>query len=253
MREALPVRLGRAPIATAIFEFRFESRQRGLADLLPGMLYNQLSGLFPTINNLPISEMPLPIRQSMPDWQFQTVKQLASANGLLNLNIANQAINIQVLKDYPGWPTFQQPISKALMALDALHVIGPVTRYSLRYQNILDQHALPSSKDLKVGLRLGSNVPLEQGLNVRGEFDHEGVRAVVQVATGVNFDITVFGAQTKLFGTLVDVDTMDLNPPSDFFTRHTELLTNLHDKGKRIFFDLLTDDVINRLEPVWQE
>lgn len=248
----LPTRLRNAPIATAIFEFRYDSHMDGLAELLPGMLYSSLREHFPTINRLPPAEIPLAIRRTMADWQFQGVHQIATSDGLVSVNFAERAITLQVLAPYPGWDKFIGYVSVLINAISPLNLIGKVRRYSLRYQNVLDKGILPSMDELHLTVKLGGETPLHGGLTVRGEYDFSGTHVVVQIASEVNVAFTIDGQQRSLNGALVDVDVMDLDPPADFLQRHTELLGTLHDREKSVFFSLLSPGVVERLGPVWE-
>jgi uncharacterized protein (TIGR04255 family) len=72
----------------------------------------------------------------------------------------------------------------------------------------------------------------------------------VQVATPVTASLS--GGATNLQGALVDIDTICAGS-EDFWEAMDERLEQAHEASKRMFFALLTDTAIQRLEPEYEE
>ena len=56
----IPVKLNKDTIVEALFEIRFNSSKGSIADLLPGLLFGSIANEFPTIEKLPITNLPSP-------------------------------------------------------------------------------------------------------------------------------------------------------------------------------------------------
>lgn len=248
-----PVRVAKDPIATAIFEMRFDPTTDSIPDLMPGMLYGTLKDQFPRLNTLPFAEIPLPVKKTMPEWYNQSVKQMTSESGQVSLNIAHRALVVEVIRPYPGWKAFRRSIANVATAVSKLGLIRTVNRYSLRYQNVLSKEVLPDLSDLKVTVELADHNLEVEGFNLRSEINFEGTRTIVHVATGAQISLHYNNQQDQLRGTLVDVDSLMIGSVPDFFEKHESLIDELHEKEKRVFFSLLSDSVLDRLGPVWED
>lgn len=246
-------KLGRDQIKSALFELRFDPIHDGLADLLPGMLYGSLGAAYPTVSALPPSEMPLAIRQQMPNWQFMGLRQMSSADSRSNLNIASSSVYLELIGGYPGWDEFRSQIHAIVDAIAKLGVVSRFTRYSLRYQNILPADVLPDLSELQFSLTMAGKEVSKSGIQVRAELHEEDIVAVVNLMPSIVFNVSMKGQNFEESGALVDIDVVPTHMPEDFLSRKVLLIDQLHEREKEVFFGILSESVINRLEPVWED
>ena len=98
---------------------------------------------------------------------------------------------------------------------------------------------------LRIQLFINDNKLLNETSNLRTEFVDSGFIKILQVGNAVNI-VTNNKHRT---GSIIDIDCIYNFDNENFFEIYTGLVNKAHDMGKRLFFDLLSDDFINSLKP----
>jgi uncharacterized protein (TIGR04255 family) len=105
------------------------------------LLYQKLGDRYPTE---PVADSPAFFPPSVPGLQLLVGSgvpgrvRLSTKDGLGFLFIVQPAISINCLRPYPGWETFLERITEALVAFSEIHPQFEIERIGLRYINRLD-------------------------------------------------------------------------------------------------------------------
>ncbi len=249
--EKLPLSLKRDPITSAIFELRFTPKVEGFAEIIPGLLYTAIGSTFSRVANLPFAEVPPQIRTTFPDWEFQPTKQLSTSDGRININISGRSVVIEALRPYPGWQDFRTKICGVVQNLHKSDFIAKTERYSLRYQNILPADVLSDLSGLNLEVKIAEYDVEKAGLNLRSEINYRGARAILNIGADVTATLNVAGNVEQVHGVMLDIDLLMVDETADFLSYHEERLDLLHIKEKEIFFSLIKESVLEKLQPVW--
>ena len=243
----IPVKLNKDTIVEALFEIRFNSSKGSIADLLPGLLFGSIANEFPTIEKLPITNLPSLVILSEPNLRYSPQHRLIGEK--YSLLIGEHVFAISCPKPYVGWSEFYPAIIKLTGLLEKTNLISEVERFSIRYVNLIPSKEAESSPEkLRTNLTLGSYNLGEKVTQLRTEIIERDFLNVIQVASNTTIELVT---GEKLQGCLLDIDTIRLGKFADFWKELPVLLQSAHDVEKMIFFGVLTDKTINELEPIW--
>ena len=245
----IPVKLGKDTIVEAVFEIRFNSSTESAADILPGLLFQQLRDSFPKLLRLPSADIPLHIRQA--DQNLHYVPQYKLLGSDYNLSIGERVFSISCPRPYTGWrENFKDFILKIMGDLKGMDVVDNIERFSIKYINLIpisDEHDL-SVFELRL---VAGDYDLSKNLtHVRTEILEDGFINVVQIASGVSIESD---HAEKHSGALLDIDTIKIDTFSDFWSELPELVEQAHTVEKKIFTEILTDETMKSLEPEYKE
>jgi uncharacterized protein (TIGR04255 family) len=249
MVRRIPKRLQKEPLLEAVWEIRFATDPDvPAADVLPGMIYQAVRDSYPTSLRLPAADIPLPIAQQDVALRYVPTVRLEGPDTPFAIQVGSRVVTLNCRRPYAGWEVFSGRIRQLLTVLRSTGLITRPERFSLRYIDLIELDAQPSLASLAASLSLGGHDLGCRPVQVRTELHHEPFIHILQVASPV--DVPVAGDQT-LRGALVDIDT--IHPAGDdFWGTLDERLDRAHDVSKQLFFDLLTPDAIERLEPVYE-
>ncbi|MBK6517537.1 MAG: TIGR04255 family protein [Polyangiaceae bacterium] len=244
VRPPFPEALSRSPLMEALFELRFTSTTKGAGDVLPGLLFRSLRESFGDVQPLPVAQVPRDVREANAGLRYQPTYRLSGTGG--TIQVGDHVFSVVAPDSYPGWKAFSVEIARSLDALRDAGLDIDLERYSLKYTNLLD--APPSSQLalLEASFTLmGAAIP-ETGTVIRTELQRDDEVTILQIRPGVT--VTGPSGQTRS-GLMLEIDAI-VNRPSGFWERRQELLAATHKRAKELFFQLLTDEAIQRLGPV---
>lgn len=241
-----PSRLRRDPILEAICEIRFDSESSNLAALLPGLLFKRLGSSYPRLERLPVADLPVEIRDAVPDSIHQPHFRLHGDMGIVQ--IAERKISVASAHEkYPGWTTFRPLVCEAWNAVLETGLITAVNRVSVKFVNMLDiSDEMMLSDVMAMRIHLGeAEIGLEpfQFTTETASNDHISVLQIVNPAKAT------FPNGSSRTGMLLDVDTIKVVDEGVPTTEVGTLLDAAHDEEKRVFFSLLTQKTMDRMEP----
>ena len=108
----------------------------------------------------------------------------------------------------------------------------------------------PESKDEKL-MNIIDNINLkicinDEGINykntvIRTEMAQDTFISTLQIANNIS--------NKKQFGSIIDIDTFKDNDLTDFFRVKETLINDGHSKEKELFFNLLKEDFLSKLNP----
>jgi len=247
----LPDRLGKSPLLDAIFEFRFMSAVPGSV-FLPGFILTKLKGVT-NFEKFPTSDIPAPIRQADPNLRYQPLFRLQWNDYLISGGDESFLIACKI-PTYPGWANFKPAILSIVKTIFDSPIIQGVTRVSLRYIDLLEGSDVRELlKFIDISIKIGESGVEKDPFGLRIENKQDSLTSVVQVAAIAEVR-KLDGSQKR--GALIDVDNvLDLKgiPFNEFADKLPPMLEQIHADCKRIFFECLTAEAINFMEPVYDD
>ena len=197
---------------------------------------------------LSISNIPREIREADPNFKYKPTHRLLGDN--YAITTGEHVVSLSCNMPYSGWENFRSVIKETLNHLKGTMLVDDVHRFSMKYVNLL--------KEDKVSLQLGmiknkivlGSYDLSNTLtNIRTEIKKNDFINIVQVVSGATARVKT---GKEINGLILEIDTINTKLFKDFWIDIDELLESAHTTEKSIFFDMLTEDTIEKLKPVWE-
>ena len=243
--ENLPKRLAKDTIMEVIFELRFTSSTNAMANILLGLLVQEFSSDYPSVERLGISEIPAEFVEKNPKLRYAHHYKLVGAN--YALHIGENVVSVSCKRPYRGWDDYKAKINELLDFIKNTTLIDKPERFSLKYTNVVPTENDTSLDDFRAEVSLGEFDCSNYSLGLRAEITLDGFQNLIQLTTGVNASIAG-GEEIK--GVVFDIDTIHMGGYKDFWKEIPDLLENCHKTEKKVFFGLLQPETIKRLEPI---
>jgi len=240
----LPRKLRISPLVEAIFELRFSPAQSAAGDLLPGILFQAFPGDYSEVESLPVSGVPLEIRESDPNLRYQALHRLQGKQR--SLSTGNRVIVYSSQQAYPGKTKFLQEIGTVLAKVQKTKLVSSVERFSFRYINLLSAEIGAQLKLLNATLKMKGGPISEKGFQLRFEEQDGDFLSIVKVHTNAT---VAFKDGVSRTGLLLDVDTLYSGRLDEFWPEKDSLLAQGHASLKKTFFSMLTDEAISACDP----
>ena len=236
----LPRRIHPDPIVDSIVEIRFDAQIDRNAVF--GVLYFALRDQFPNVEPLPILQMPEMVREADP--MFAHRPQYRISNNDYQIQIGSNVLTIGVLSAYPGWEAFSSIIQGIYNKLSPLGVIGTVKRLGIRYISFFEGNIFDN-------LRLQLSVPGHEqgGFPTTCRFELPNGPFINTLSLANHTTLQRVNAGVTMTGSIVDIDTSLTGELNDFFSQMPELIDKAHQLEKELFYSLLTEEFLARLNP----
>ncbi len=242
----IPIRLAVCPIEEAVYEVRFQSKFP--SDAVFGIFYQVLNRTFvgATLTPMPILQLPEAVRQSDPNLQYQAHHRLQKGN--LSISVGPRVIIFSNQKPYVGWNTWRAFIAESLNGLVSLQVFEGIERTGLRYINVFDGSLLNKTN---VSLNVIDTTISDQSTTLRSEFNDGEYIKILQIANSVS----ITAGEKSFIGSATDIDILSnaKHTNDEFGNIFIQKLDASHDKVKELFFNLLKQDFIDTLNPIYEE
>jgi len=249
MMSRLPTKLNKQPLVDASFEIRFDS-SIPVSNILPGHLFTALGGS--SIERLPHADIPQQIKDFDQNLKYLPMVRLSISD--FNIAIGDKSIIISCTIPYLGWIRFKSKILDVLDKTAALNILGPITRYSLKYTDILDKSLIDDVGDyLSTSISIGDQNIHPQKTLLRTEITEDDTTNILQIAGNVTVTLANSGKVTS--GVLIEVDTVRSINNAHLPRLLTDLdtqLNSLHAINKKMFFDCLSETGLATLEPTYE-
>ena len=249
MAMRLPTKLGKEPLIDAIFELRFSSSAPASV-VFPGFLFNELSG-DKKIEQLPIAQLPKPVRDADPNLRFAPLSRLDWGNYFVN--IGDYSVSVSCKYPYPGWAYFRAAITRTMEVLAKTKIVERIERYSMKYVDLIpatdDQHKISL---LNFDVSIAGHKLEKEPFQLRIEVPRVGFTHAVQLVSSAQ--ATLHNGKV-MEGMIVDVDTFADQggvPIQAVLDGFDEKLDLIHAANKEMFFDCLTPEAIESLEPNYE-
>jgi uncharacterized protein (TIGR04255 family) len=242
----MPVAFKKSPLLEAIFELRFQPTVPTAGDLLPGLLYSELKAEYPNVQALQMAMLPREVREKEPNLLHQATHRLSGASKLVQ--VGDRVVSLSLTAPYPGWAKFKDAILQLLKATSGTGMLRVPERLSFRYINVIRaDEAEPQLPLLNLRIDSPAYTYTEKGFHLRFERTEREFTTIVQIAPHT----TAKGPSDSLVsGLLIDVDTIHAEPKHILSDAGPVLLEDAHSLLKGIFFSLLTEAALKRLEPI---
>lgn len=245
----IPSRLGKEPLVDVIFELRFSSTAP-VSKILPGILFTKLTSAEQpvSVNDLPIAQLPEAMRRSDPALQYAPL--VALDWGQFSVLVGDSSICVGCKMPYPGWTALRTAILRVVNEVNAAGIVQSIDRYSMKYVDLIEKPDTGSQvSSLNWNVRVGSH-SLEEGIaTVRLEIKRDNIIHIVSIQTGVSVEIPGRGQK---IGVVVDTDSIcnvEKLDMADFLGEIESNLNDIHSANLEVFFDCLTPETIDYLEP----
>ncbi len=240
--KTIPKKLGICPIEESVFEIRFSTDFP--SDAVFGIIFSSVKEFFSknALQQLPIQQIPEQIRMQDPNLKYQAVHKLVKDN--LSLSIGPRTIIFGNNREYIGWTNWSAFFNSILDEIENTEILSNVERIGLRYINIFNKNIL---RNTKIELCLNETQLLDETSNLRTELMDSGFIKILQIGNSVN--IVSNNIQKK--GSIIDIDCIYNFKNEKFFDSYSELVNIAHNMEKDLFFNLLNDDFIDEMEPLY--
>ena len=141
---------------------------------------------------------------------------------------------------------FQPKIMELAEILKETSLITRPERFSLKYIDVIPLTESPSLKPLRVVVKLGTHDLTSNHVQLRTELPENGFLHIVQIVSSAQ---AVLSTGEHFEGLLLDIDTICQREPGEFWSDFLPLLNRAHQLDKNLFFHILTDETIDKLEP----
>ena len=241
MTKNIPIKIDPCPIIEAVVDFRFDSEMP--ADAIFGIIYKSFRDEFhDKVEKLPILQIPEAIRSQDPNFRFQPYYRFQKENYLLQ--IGPGVINFINQENYLGWNAFYPRIKASLLKIQGLELVTKFNRLGVRYINLFpfDIYDRINFEVSMRGARLQANKTTIRTVIQTGKFTTN-----LQVANNAQ----IATRKALKAGSIIDIDTYIEHDNLPIFSKPDEIIGDAHNEEKRLFFDLLKDDLIAEMNPVY--
>lgn len=248
----LPTSLKHEPLIDVVFEMRFgpiENRP-ALADVLPGLIFHKL-GSTAKLSRFPQADIPLSLRDQDPNLHYAPLVRIESDTHLIS--VGDRVLIVNCKLPYPKWKGFRERIFEVLGWISELKLNLTVTRYSLKYVDLIESNSLVEQMSkIKLGVSVGSVEATNHQLNLELHQRCDDQMHIQKIMLGVS--VTLLDQTTKQ-GAIIDVDSIANVQATELSTLVETFagdLDSLRRKNKELFFDCLQQETIESFEPTYE-
>lgn len=235
-----PKSISPCPIIEGVFEIKFNSNIPQPAIL--GMVYNEFKQEYPSLENLPASQIPEEIINSDPNLKFKAFHKLVG-DGYIIL-VGYDVIAITVVNSYKGWNDFKPKILRFLNGILNIGLIASPISGILRYINLFEGDIY---SNINLSITLNNSPVVSNNSQVRFESNHGEYIKTLQISNNVIYN--TLPAQQRL-GSIIDVSVSTFQ--QDLMSEKFEdIIEEMHTIEKSTFFELLKEPFLQTLSPVY--
>jgi uncharacterized protein (TIGR04255 family) len=241
----IPIRLRKEPLIEAVWEIRFSSTKKSIADLLPGLVFKSLPDKYPNIVRLPIADIPTPIIENDPNLRYAPKIRLEGDNHAVQ--IGENVVALSCRRPYSGWSTFSSDIRELANMVKETELIDTLERFSLKYIDLIVLSQPPDINCLNLELKVGEYNANGHPVQLRTEIKEDDLIHIIQIISPAG--VSLPGESKGTTGVLLDIDSIRPLKKTESWADIDHNLDRVHLSCKRIFFSLLKEDTITKLEP----
>jgi len=237
----LPTKVEVCPITDAVVELRFTTNVPEGA--LFGLVYRDLAEEYPTVENLPILQLPENFRQGA-ELRFQPHHKLTGKRAIVQLGPRSLSISSTI--PYVGWTEFSKCIYSVIEVAKKANFMTTVSRLGLRYINMFDADVF---EKINVQLLISDSPVQCKSARLRTLLEDEnGFRSLVQVFNDVTLKAATEGPIT---GSGIDIDVSKEYSGLDFVEHIDEEIEKAHLIEKEHFYKLVQGPLLDELKPTY--
>jgi len=236
----IPKKIDNCPIVDSVVELRFKSSI--FPNAVFGLIFNSLQNDFPTVEKLPILQLPEQLRDSDPNFKFKAQYRLVSQDGY-SVQIGPDVIVMGAPTPYPGWDNFFIKIKLVIdKALEA-GVVERVLRLGVRFINFFEEDIF---EQINLDISINGKPHKTRKTQLRTEVESGGFLNTLNVANNATQKID---NNQKRNGSIIDIDTFKGYNDVNFKNIYQAEITKAHKIEKEIFFKLLKTEYLESLNP----
>lgn len=236
----LPKQISPCPIIDALVDIRFSTTINENAVF--GIIYRVLQEDYPKVDPLPILQIPEFVRSKDPNLKHKPHYKISNRDYVIQ--IGPDVLVIGSFPKYVGWNAFSKTIYALLEKINSLNIIHCVERFSIRYINFFEYDIFDKTK---VSININSDEIQYKNTILKTEIVDGNFCNVVQIANGVNINIS---HQNK-DGSLIDIESSTTTNLTNFLSEPASLMEQGHTNEKQLFFNLLKEDLLTQLNPIY--
>lgn len=246
MAKQIPKKLGKEPLIECVWEIRFSSNVQSVGSVLPGLIFSAFDKEFKDITPLSAANLPAELRKKDPNLRYVATVRLEGKP--YAIQVGEHVVSLVCQQPYTGWAEFGNKIRHLIKVLQNTQLLTTPERFSLKYVDLLPSDIAGTVSSLETVIRIANRdiTTTAHPVLLRAEEKHDEFINITQIASGVTAK-TQTGE--KISGILVDNDTIYSHADGDFWGAVDRNLNPMHDLNKKLFFELLTDVTIEKLEP----
>lgn len=240
-----PIQLEKTPIIDSVCEFRFQSSQP--ESVIPVLIANHL-GVAKSLRNLPILQIPENIRKQDPNLKYVPLQE-TQVDGFL-VKLSGTTANVSSKIPYVGWEEFCSITDKVIRGASACDP-------ELKYEQIIHRNInfFPNLDILeKLKLKIEDPVDMEPlSFDYVKVFAGEnGLKVKVSILNNASAMVSPDDPENLQRGAVIDIEAFWQRPEAETEVNSMQILRECHDLGKKVFFDLLTDEFITEMVPTYE-
>jgi len=236
MSKKFPKLIEVCPIVDAVIEIRFKTKVPHSAVF--GLVYSKLSSEFKSVENLPILQIPENIRMGDPNLKYKPLYKISNNDFIVQ--IGPDVLSISSSPKYVGWQKFSKKIFSILNQIEDLKIISEVERLGIRYINFFNQNIFDK---IKLEMNLSGENILNQKTFIRTQISSGKFLNILQISNEA--------ISKNVLGSIIDIDCSKTKGLQDFFKNKEAIINEGHLKEKELFFNLLTDEFLKELKPIY--
>jgi uncharacterized protein (TIGR04255 family) len=249
MDARLPRKLKRDPIVEATWELRFESAKPFISELLPGLIYRGLQDKYQDVVPMRASEGQERNFEVIGSAQYAPSVQLVGKNR--SVQIGQHVISLTFWRPYAGWEIFAQEIRELIRVIRETRLVDRLERFGLLYTNLINVGPQPTLAWVNLEAKLGAYDVEARPVLFRTRLDGRELFHLLEIVSPAQ--VMLPDDSGTVDGVLVSVNSVRSLGGADAWEVLDRELETVHDLGKRLFFDLLRAEIIEKLEPEYEE
>lgn len=233
------------PILEAVFAINFTSPNKAISSILLGTFSAaSFKQRFTQLERLPISDIPLSVRQKDINLRFQPEHRLHGKGE--TLLIGSNTIGVAVNKPYIGGSAFVSMILEILEVIQSLNEEINVERVAFRYINFLEMAEGDKTQfdQIRFEGSLGNLNLAEHNTMVRIELSADDCSHSITLknqATALN---TIDNVSST--GLLLDIDTSIKSGLKNFWSQKAEIINSLRAAERDTFEMMMREEALER-------
>jgi uncharacterized protein (TIGR04255 family) len=245
----LPSKLKKEPLIDVVCATQFQSALAGEA-FLPGLLMQKLHGRNLSFETLAAAQVPQIVREGAPGFKDVPLMSI-KVDGHFNILIGSQWLAVGCQMPYVGWEKFKQMIIDAFEALKDAPFITQINRHSLKYVDLMQHEGQGTLSPFKLNIDIAGRKIQDQATQFRTELVE---KPFLHAITVISSAVVTPPNGPPATGSVLDVDThrIETFTVPDFLSALPALLEEIHTANKTLFFDILSYEGLEQLEPVYE-
>jgi uncharacterized protein (TIGR04255 family) len=252
----IPSRVENDTIVEAICEFQLKPRVDRFSQVILGIVYTKLQGE-KSIKQTPIGVFPEMVFGADSTLKFQQASSV-TWNGY-QINFTDFSFVVSCKIPYPRWAHFRAAIIEVLQIVLESGLVEQINRYSVKYTDFLPANRPQAPFEfVELKLSLGGADYSKGNLQLNLEVHEEGILHILTVLNPAMAQKADAPNDPPKTGVLISTDSIVLcttplhqaifdRPSEDFLVE----LDKLHIANKKFFFNLLSEDGLSVLGPIY--